>query len=235
VLKKFGLYGLLRLAMPMLPEGFKEWECLLLVLLLGNIIFVGLVTIAQRDLMKMLGNSSVMHMGYAFLGIACYNTVGWNGAVLMMFAHGVSIALLFALAGSLREKLPTLEMVQLGGLAKVAPFLGLTFGIAAFASIGLPGFANFASEVTIFLGAFKEFDVEKGLNGLQIATIVALWGVVISAVYMLRAYRNVFQGDALTKLDGVTDLASPLRWPIILLIVSLLVTGFFPNLLLRLL
>jgi NADH-quinone oxidoreductase subunit M len=235
VLKKFGLYGILRLAMPMLPEGFKEWECLLLVLLLGNIIFVGLVTIAQRDLMKMLGNSSVMHMGYAFLGIACYNTVGWNGAVLMMFAHGVSIALLFALAGSLREKLPTLEMVQLGGLAKVAPFLGLTFGIAAFASIGLPGFANFASEVTIFLGAFKEFDVEKGLNGLQIATIVALWGVVISAVYMLRAYRNVFQGDALTKLDGVTDLASPLRWPIILLIVSLLVTGFFPNLLLRLL
>ena len=235
VLKKFGLYGLLRLAMPMLPDGFKEWEGLLLVLLLGNIIIIGLVTISQRHLDKMLGNSSVMHMGYAFLGIACYNEIGWNGAVLMMFAHGISIALLFALNGSLREKLPTLELVQLGGVGKVAPVLALTFGFAAFASIGLPGFANFASEITIFFGAFKNFDAEAGLSSLQIATIIALWGVVISAVYMLRAYRNIFQGDTLTKLDGVSDLSSAVRWPVILLIVSLLVTGFFPNLLLRLL
>lgn len=235
VLKKFGLYGLLRLAMPMLPEGFKHWEHLLLVLLLGNIIVIGLVTIAQRRLDKMIGNSSVMHMGYAFLGLACYNEIGWSGAVLMMFAHGISIALLFALNGSLREKLPTLELVQLGGVGKVAPFLTLTFGFAVFASIGLPGFANFASEFTIFFGAFKDFDATAGLSWLQVTTIIALWGVVISAVYMLRAYRSIFLGDTLTKLDGVSDLSMSLRWPIVLLIVSLLVTGFFPNLLLRLL
>ena len=104
VLKKFGLYGILRIAMPMLPEGFKAWEGLILVLILGNIIYVGLVTISQSRLDKMLGNSSVMHMGYAFLGIACFNQIGWSGAVLMMFAHGISIALLFALCGSLRER-----------------------------------------------------------------------------------------------------------------------------------
>ena len=88
VLKKFGLYGLLRLAIPMLPEGARHWATLLVVLLLGNIIYVGLVTIAQSRLDWMLGYSSVMHMGYIFLGIASFSLLGITGAVLIMIqAH----------------------------------------------------------------------------------------------------------------------------------------------------
>lgn len=96
VLKKFGLYGLLRVAVPMLPLGHSaEWiQHLLIVLLLGNILWVGLVTIAQRELDMVLANSSVMHMGYIFLGIVSASAAGYAGAVLLMFAHGVSIALL---------------------------------------------------------------------------------------------------------------------------------------------
>ena len=193
VLKKFGLYGIIRIAMPMLPDGFQAWEGLIFVLLLGNIIYVGFVTIAQNQLDKMLGNSSVMHMGYAFLGIACFNEIGWNGAVFMMFAHGISIALLFALCGSLRERLNTLGLTRIGGLAGKVPFLAVTFGFAAFASIGLPGFANFASEITILFAAFKG---ANEITGLQITAMIAVWGVVISAVYMLRAYRGIFQGES---------------------------------------
>jgi len=231
VLKKFGLYGILRVAMPMLPKGFEAWENLILILLLGNIIYVGFVTIYQRYLDRMLGNSSVMHMGYAFLGIACVNQIGWNGAVLMMFAHGISIALLFALCGSLRERLNTLELSRIGGLASKVPFLAVTFGFAAFASIGLPGFANFASEITILFGVFDGADK---IGNLQIAAILALWGVVISAVYMLRAYRHIFQGDSaqgltLVRLDSLN------RVPILLMIALLLLTGFFPNLILSIL
>lgn len=231
VLKKFGLYGILRVAMPMLPKGFEAWESLILILLLGNIIYVGLVTISQKYLDRMLGNSSVMHMGYAFLGIACVNPIGWNGAVLMMFAHGISIALLFALCGSLRERLNTLELSEIGGLASKVPFLAVSFGFAAFASIGLPGFANFASEVTILFGAFTG---AGELGNLQKAAILALWGVVISAVYMLRAYRNVFQGDSAQGLTLVRR-DSLNKIPIILMIVVLLLTGFFPNLILSML
>ena len=231
VLKKFGLYGILRVAMPMLPKGFEAWENLILILLLGNIIYVGLVTISQKYLDRMLGNSSVMHMGYAFLGIACVNHIGWNGAVLMMFAHGISIALLFALCGSLRERLNTLELSEIGGLASKVPFLAVSFGFAAFASIGLPGFANFASEVTILFGAFTG---AGELGNLQKAAILALWGVVISAVYMLRAYRNVFQGDSAQGLTLVRR-DSLNKIPIILMIVVLLLTGFFPNLILSML
>ena len=231
VLKKFGLYGILRIAMPMLPEGFKAWEGLILVLILGNIIYVGLVTISQSRLDKMLGNSSVMHMGYAFLGIACFNQIGWSGAVLMMFAHGISIALLFALCGSLRERLNTLSLSRIGGLAGKVPFLAVTFGFGAFASIGLPGFANFASEITILFGAFKN---ASSISALQVTAIIAVWGVVISAVYMLRAYRGIFQGESDRNLTLVRKDLLP-KSPIIILIVALMLTGFFPNIILSIL
>ena len=230
VLKKFGLYGMLRVAMPLLPEGFEAWKELLLILLLGNIIYVGFVTISQRYLDRMLGHSSVMHMGYIFLGIACCNSVGWGGAVFMMFAHGISIALLFALCGSLRERLDTLEFTRLGGMGASMPFIAVTFGFAAFASIGLPGFANFASEITIFFAAFRG---AGELGSLQVVTIVALWGVVISAVYMLRAFRRVFQGECDRSLV-LPDLEREARMPVILMIVILLTTGLFPNVILKL-
>lgn len=234
VLKKFGLYGLLRVAVPMLPLGHSaEWiQHLLIVLLLGNILIIGLVTIAQRELDMVLGNSSVMHMGYIFLGIVSTSAAGYAGAVLLMFAHGVSIALLFALNGAIREKTGTLQFHRLGGLAKQAPFLGLVFGMGAFASIGLPGFANFAGEVNIFFGGFTN-KPECGLGWVQWATILALWGVVISAVYMLRAYRAVFKGETSPVSAEATDLAPASRLPALILVVALLVTGFAPNLLLR--
>ena len=206
----------------------------MLTLLVLNILYVGLVTIAQRDLDKMLGNSSVMHMGYAFLGIGCFNAIGWGGAVLMMFAHGVSIALLFALCGQIRERTGgELEMARFGGLGAKVPAMAVAFGFAAMASLGLPGFANFASEVVIFFGAFKgAFADGFELGCLQVATILALWGVVISAVYMLRAYRNIFQGEAKADL-APADMSFAEKLPVYLMIAVLLLVGFFPNLVLN--
>jgi NADH-quinone oxidoreductase subunit M len=233
VLKKFGLYGLLRFT-PMLPEGLETWRNLLLVLLLGNIIFVGFVTIAQKHLDTMLGNSSVMHMGYVFLGIACWNgttgePIGLTGAVLLMFGHGISIALLFGLCGKLRERLGTLELEKLGGLGKQIPMFSFIFGLAAFAAAGLPGFANFSGEVMVFFGGFQGYRGEA-LNYLQWTTVLALWGVVLSAVYMLRAYRSIFLGEQPDGMKTVQDLVLEQRIPCAILVASLLVIGFYPRL-----
>ena len=233
VLKKFGLYGLLRVALPMLPEAAKHWTNLLLVLLVGNIIYVGLATIAQKRLDTMLGYSSVMHMGYIFLGIASLNSIGLSGAALMMFAHGLSIAALFAAAGQLRERTGTLAFSDLGGIAQKMPRLGLIFGMAAFASIGLPGFANFASEVLVFFGAFRN-GTASPYSHIQIATALALWGVVISAVYMLRGYRAVFLGELPKRWASLHDITCA-RWPLALLLAALLLAGFCPQLFLHLL
>jgi NADH-quinone oxidoreductase subunit M len=234
ILKKFGLYGLLRLAIPLLPEGARHWTNLLVVLLLGNIIYVGLVTIAQKRLDWMLGYSSVMHMGYIFLGIASASILGATGAVVLMFAHGLSIALLFALAGELRKRTGTLVFDELGGLAKVMPFAGLAFGLGAFAAIGLPGFANFAGEIMIFFGAFKNGWEIGRFHIFQIATVLALWGVVISTVYMLRAYRKTFMGALNERWNGLVDLRPGLRVPVALLVGALLSYGFFPQSFVRL-
>ena len=233
ILKKFGLYGLLRLALPLLPEGARHWTDLLIVLLLGNIIYVGLVTIAQKRLDWMLGYSSVMHMGYIFLGVASAAMLGMTGAVVLMFAHGLSIALLFALAGEVRKRTGTLAFDELGGLAKVMPFAGLVFGLGAFAAIGLPGFANFSGEIMIFFGAFKNGWEIGRFHIFQIATVLALWGVVISTVYMLRAYRRTFMGKLNERWSALVDLRPSLRVPVTLLVGALLCYGFFPQSLVR--
>ena len=229
VLKKFGLYGLLRIALPMLPEGQRHWAWLLIILLLGNIIYVGLATIAQKRLDWMLGYSSVMHMGYIFLGIASGNLVGTNGAAILMFAHGLSIALLFAIAGQVRERTGSLLFDDLGGLGKVMPLSAFAFGLGVFASIGLPGFANFSAEVMVFFGAFRNGADLNGFHTYQVATLLALWGVVISAVYMLRGYRATFLGSMPERWSSLTDLRWSLRLPIGLLTAALLWIGFFPQ------
>src|SRR5213593_3156763 len=229
VLKKFGLYGLLRLAIPLLPEGTRHWTTLLVVLLLGNIIYVGLVTIAQKRLDWMLGYSSVMHMGYIFLGIASAGILGVTGAAVLIFAHGLSIALLFALAGELRQRTGTLVLDELGGLARVMPIAGLAFGFGVFAAVGLPGLANFAGEIMIFFGAFKNGWAIDRFHIFQIATVLALWGVVISTVYMLRAYRKTFMGTLNEQWKELRDLRPALRVPVTLLVGALLCYGFFPQ------
>lgn len=238
VLKKFGLYGILRVAMVVAPEGMANYLPWLCVLLLGNIIWVGLVTLNQKRLDLMLGNSSVMHMGYIFLAIAALSANGDNeiaqpAAVLLMFAHGISIALLFSLSAVIERKTGSLELSQLGGLAKTAPALAFIFGLAGMASIGLPGLANFAGEVMVFFAGFADWKPADGLGWVQITTIIALWGVVLSAVYMLRAYRNIFQGPLVRDTEKATDLHICEKIPAYLLAATLLVVGVYPHILLQ--
>jgi NADH-quinone oxidoreductase subunit M len=122
---------------------------------------------------------------------------------------------------------------ELGGLARVMPFAGLAFGFGAFAAIGLPGFANFAGEIMIFFGAFKNGWEMDRFHIFQIATVLALWGVVISTVYMLRAYRRTFMGainpESFRGWKGFVDLRPSLRVPVTLLAAALLCYGFFPQ------
>ena len=103
------------------------------------------------------------------------------------------------------------------------------------ASIGLPGLANFAGEILVFLSAFQGYNPAAGLGPVQFACILAIWGVVISAIYMLRAYRNIFQGPTIPRTEKAADLTIAERIPVILLTVALFVVGLYPNLLLNLL
>jgi NADH-quinone oxidoreductase subunit M len=227
VLKKFGLYGLIQIGLPLLPMGVTHWaQPLAWLAVIGNVVVVGFITIAQRDLKQMIGYSSVMHMGYAFLGIAAGSAVGIGGVVLMMVAHGLSVALLFLLATSVHHRTHSFAMDEMGGLAQKTPLLAALFVAATFASIGLPGFANFWGELTIFVALWKFSPV---------VTALAIAGVVISAIYGLRAAARIFFGPAsgrMVEIEGRHP-AMDLRWaeklPAFILLAALLGLGFWPK------
>ncbi|MEY4386768.1 MAG: dehydrogenase subunit [Verrucomicrobiota bacterium] len=226
VLKKFGLYGLIRVAIPLMPETAQGWMQILAWLCLGNIIWCGFTAMRQRDLNLLIGNSSVAHMGFIFLGIATLNLIGVTGAVLVMIAHGFLAALTFGLTGYLYNQTGTLETKELGGLLRKLPFIGAALIMAAMAGCGLPGFANFAGEASVFFGAWSQ-------PTLRVIMVFAVWGaLVIGAVYMLRAVRAVLHGPVADKWAGVVDATNPWRkLPFVLLLAALLVFGFVPSLL----
>jgi len=223
VLKKFGLYGLIRIALPLMPEGARSWLQVLALLCLGNIIFCGWVAMRQKDLNLLIGNSSVAHMGFVFLGIASLSVIGVTGAVLLMVAHGLLAALSFGLSGYLLQQTGDLRMNELGGLLRRLPFFGTVLIMAALAGCGLPGFANFAGEVLVLFGAWKE---------LPWFVVLAAWGaLVIGAVYMLRAVRAILHGPLAERWALVQDTSAWAKVPYVLLLVALLGFGFFPRLL----
>ncbi len=222
VLKKFGLYGLIRIALPLLPGEAARWMEILAFLCLGNILYCGLVAMRQRDLNMLIGNSSVAHMGFAFLGLASLSVIGFSGTVLIMVAHGFLAALTFALSGYLDEQLNTLELHRMGGLLRHLPFIGTVMIMAMLAGCGLPGFANFPGELMVLFGSWDRF---------PLVAVLAIWGaLVIAGVYMLRAIREIWHGEK--AWPALSDPANVWRkLPYGLLLACLILLGCYPRLL----
>ncbi len=221
VLKKFGLYGLIRVAIPLLPQGAQSWMHILAFLCLGNLVYCGWVAMRQKDLDLLIGNSSVAHMGFIFLGIASLTLVGVTGAVVVMIAHGLLAALSFGLSGYLYRQTGTLRMADHGGLLQRMPFIGAALVMAFLAGCGVPGFANFAGEVLVLFGAWKSSPM---------AVTAAAWGaLVIGAIYMLRAIRNVVHGPLPERWQALADANAWRKLPFALLLGCLLVLGCWPR------
>ncbi len=225
VLKKMGPYILIRLLFTFLPEGAKVWFPWLVLLATVNILYAAFAAIDQRDLKFLIGFSSVSHMGYVLLGIASANETALTGTVLFMFSHGVMAASAFALVGYIYEKTQTRMIPELGGLARKLPFVSVCFVMTAMASAGVPGFSNFVSELLIFLGAWRDY---------RWAAVLAVAGILFTAVYLLRAVRKVFFGPLVQEWKTVEDPKTIFgRLPFALLLGSLLLFGFWPAGLLR--
>jgi len=228
VLKKFGLYGLLQVAFPLLPEGASQWTGILTWLALGSVLIIGWVTVSQRDLKQMVGYSSVMHMGYAFLGLATLSTLGASGVVLFMVAHGYAVAMMFMASHCVHRRTLTFDMDAMGGLYRHTPVLAFFFGFAMFAGIALPGpgLLNFWAEFTLFLAIWE---------WQPWVVIAAAVGVIISAIYGLRALAAIFFGpepEGLTQhfeKEKPIDLKPAERLAFVILAVPLLVFGFWPR------
>lgn len=225
VLKKMGPYLIIRVAVTFLPNGVREWAGWLAVLAACGILYGGYAAIKQKDLKYMIGFSSVSHMGYVLLGIAAMNTTALSGAVLLMFSHGVMAACTFALIGFLYEQTHVRGVDDFGGLGKKVPFFSLCFIMASMASLGLPGFSNFVSELLVFIGSWEQYPLIVAL---------AVFGVLVTAIYLLRGVQKVCYGPLNPQWSQLKDVA---LWQdklvFILLLGSLLAFGLWPQGLLR--
>jgi len=230
-LKKFGLYGIILLGLSSLDVTGGSLGAWFLWFAVANVVLLGVVCLAQRDLKQLVSWSSVAHMGPIFLGLWVADTTGkadgLDAAVLLMAAHGLSAAALFALAHEVRLKAGTYRFDELGGLAARAPVLAAFFVAATMASVGLPGFGNFWGEVGVFLALRAQ---PLWLQALVAST------VVISAVYALRAVAATFFGPASETLEKrwavapFGDLGWAERAAAGVLLAASLAIGFAPSL-----
>jgi NADH-quinone oxidoreductase subunit M len=222
VLKKIGGFGLVRIALYFLPLGAKFWAPVIAVLGVAGVVYAAFAALAQKDLKYIVGYSSVSHMGYVLLAVGSFNVIGLNGAVANMFAHGIMAALFFSTIGFIYEKTHTRWIPDMGGLARQTPRLAVAFMLAALATLGLPGLISFVPEFTIFVAAFEVY------GGLA---VIGIAGIIITALYALRAGANTLFGPPRPEYDHLEDIRGPEMVPLVVLGTALVVGGLLPFLL----
>jgi NADH-quinone oxidoreductase subunit M len=190
VLLKMGTYGLVRIAVGVLPDGARRVAPVLGVLAVAAIIVGGLVCLAQTELKRLIAYSSVGHMGFVLLGIATLNATGIQAALIGNIAHGIITGLLFFLAGAVKDRAHTGELAVLGGLRERLPYLAGLLGYAAVASLGLPGLAGFWGEAFAVVASLRH-----GGPLWTVLGVLAAAGGALAAAYFLRMLRLMSHGS----------------------------------------
>ena len=223
VLMKIGAFGVLRVGMFLCPEGWQFWAPLMALLATVGIVYGAFVGLSQKDLKYCIGYSSVSHMGIVGLGLATMTVDGINGAVFQMFAHGVMTALFFSSVGYIYDRTHTKIIAELGGLGRVMPMATTYFIIAALTGIGVPCLASFWAELLVFISSFKVYPVYG---------ILAISGLVVSALFMLRVVQSTCYGPKNEKFAHLSDVPFKLGIPRMILVSVIVLFGLFPSLML---
>jgi len=199
VLLKMGTYGMLRVSWPMFPEMVRYFHIPIAILGLIAIIYGALVSMAQKDLKKLVAYSSVSHMGFCILALGAYTSVtAMAGCMFQMFSHGLITGALFLMVGVLYDRAHTREIAAFGGLGVKVPIYTGLMVLFSMASLGLPGMSGFVSEFMVFIGSFASF---------KVITALAVLGVVLTAAYMLRMVQRIFLGKFdKEKWGGLTEM-----------------------------
>jgi NADH-quinone oxidoreductase subunit M len=227
VLLKMGGYGILRILVTLMPETAKDYGVWLASLAAISIIYGALLTLRQKDLKRLVAYSSVSHMGYVLLGIAALGHVSMNGAALQMFTHGTITGLLFVMVGVIYDRTHTRDIDQLSGLANTMPLAATVTIIAGLASLGLPALSGFVAELLVFLGSFDKYTAP---------TIIAVFGILLSAGYITWMVQRVFFGDPDPRWAHLPDAN---QWwervPMAALVVVIVAVGVYPKLIVNVL
>jgi NADH-quinone oxidoreductase subunit M len=221
VLLKMGTFGLLRYALPLFPDATVEAAPILIGLSVVGILYGGIVALMQKDIKRLIAYSSVSHMGFVVLGTFALNPTATSASVVQMINHGLSTGALFLLIGFLYDRRHTRQIAAFGGLARRVPVMAGLWLVVSMSSLALPGLNGFVGEFPILLGTFQE---------VPWAAVLASFGAVLAALYLLWAYQRMFHGPLVgADNENTTDL-KPLEIgvlaPIVVLIVAI---GLYPK------
>tara|TARA_B100001093_G_scaffold143676_1_gene136215 strand:- start:8869 stop:10362 length:1494 start_codon:yes stop_codon:yes gene_type:complete len=195
ILLKMAGYGFLRFSIPMFPVASEFFTPLIYSLSIVAIIYTSLVALMQDDMKKLIAYSSVAHMGYVTLGIFTFTKQGLEGSVFQMISHGLISAALFLCVGVVYDRMHSRLISSYGGLVNYLPKYSLLFLIFALAGLGLPGTSGFLGEFLVLTGIFQKS---------YLAAMLATFGVVLGAAYMLWLTKRVIFGN--TKNNEIKDL-----------------------------
>lgn len=226
-LLKMGGYGMIRLCVTIFPGVALQFAPLLVALAAVSVLYGAAVTLRQKDLKRLIAYSSVSHMGYVLLGVFALSQVSLTGAVLQMFSHGIITGLLFAMVGLVYDKAHERNLDNLGGLARQMPVIVVVFSIAGLASLGLPGTSGFAAEFITFVGSYSSTVVD----GVRLYTILGVFGIVLTAGYILWMLQRVFYGPPLEKFNGVPDANNVEKVCIFSFVAAIMLVGLYPAIL----
>jgi NADH-quinone oxidoreductase subunit M len=222
VLLKLGVYGYLRFGLTLFPDSAMKYAPWLGVLGVIGIVYGAMVAFAQKDMKKLVAYSSVSHLGLVVMGIGAFTSTALSGAMLQMVNHGLSTGALFLLVGVLYERRHTREMSDYGGIAGLVPVTTAFFLVATFSSIGLPGLNGFVGEFLTFLGTWD--------SPYRWWSVIAVSGIVLSAVYMLTLVQRVFWNPLVHEENkSLTDMRPSELIPAAVLVVLMVWIGVRPN------
>lgn len=237
VLMKLGAYAAMRVGIHVLPEGAVYWLPFIILFTVINVIYGSLIAMRQRDMKYLIGYSSVSHMGLVTMGFASMNMYGYVGAGIQMVSHGIMTALFFAVVGMIYDRAHTRDMDELSGMARALPATVVAFTVGGLVSMGMPGLSGFIAEFPIFLGVWRggTTNLSNTFLGLNPATyypilaILSVFGIIITAAYILRAIGSVFFGEYdAEKWHDMRPLLAIDRVTLVAFVVILFAIGIVP-------
>lgn len=220
IMLKMGIYGVIRWLIPVAPLGFDVWGETALILSVIGIVYASIIAFTQNDVKRLIAYSSIAHVGLISAGIFAWNLQGLQGAMIQMLNHGINVVGMFFIADILIRRLNTRDITQMGGIAKPAPILAITFLLILLGTVALPLTNGFVGEFLLLMGVYNYNIWLAAISGLTI---------IFGAVYMLRMYQKVMLGP----VNSITAIFKDLNGSekSVLLIISLLVIliGVYPQ------
>jgi NADH-quinone oxidoreductase subunit M len=220
VMLKIGGYGFLRFSLPMFPIASLRLAPAILVLGVIGVLYGALVATVQRDIKKLVAYSSVAHLGFVVIGIFALHPTGASGSVVQMINHGLSTGALFLLIGFLYDRTHNRMIAEYSGLLQAVPIFGGLFLITVMSSVALPGLNGFVGEFPILLGTYQT---------RPWAAVLAAFGVILAAIYLLWAYQRMFHGPVEGRSVGLLDLTRREIGVMVPLIVLMVGIGLYPK------